>query len=189
MILSGAADELRAIACLGLRFLENPYDRERYEHILNASARMIDVLEDRSSSEILSQFQDNLLHVSPLAGAEAAVFQDGKVLLIQRSDNQLWALPGGLAEVGETLVEAAQRELREETGIHAQMTQPLVVFVSRLWQSKSKAQLYHVIFLAEPDGEVSPSFGLETVDIGFFDADHLPEFAPGHHLRVPFCLK
>jgi hypothetical protein len=89
MILSGAADELRAIACLGLRFLENPYDQEKYEHILNASARMIDVLEDRSSSEILSQFQDNLLHVSPLAGAEAAVFQDGKVLLIQRSDNQL----------------------------------------------------------------------------------------------------
>jgi hypothetical protein len=75
MILSGAVDELRAIACLGLRFSENPYDRERYEHILNASARMIGVLEDRSSSEILSQFQDNLLHVSPLAEPKPLSFR------------------------------------------------------------------------------------------------------------------
>ena len=39
------ADELRAIANLGLNFCENGYDRERYEHILQASARLLAAVE------------------------------------------------------------------------------------------------------------------------------------------------
>jgi hypothetical protein len=69
------------------------------------------------------------------------------------------------------------------------MAQLLGIFDSRLWQSESKVQLYHFIFRAKPEGEVSPSLGLETIDTGFFDADHLPELAPGHHLRVLFLFK
>jgi hypothetical protein len=75
------ADKLRAVACLGRRFAENHYDVERYEQVLAASARLIAVLEQRSPDEVLAQFQDNLLHVSPLAGAEAAVCRNGQILL------------------------------------------------------------------------------------------------------------
>ena len=39
------ADELRAAANLGLRFAENPYDKERYGHVLAASARLVAALE------------------------------------------------------------------------------------------------------------------------------------------------
>ncbi|MFL6023912.1 MAG: NUDIX domain-containing protein, partial [Marmoricola sp.] len=41
---------------------------------------------------------------------------EGRVLMIQRSDNGLWALPGGVMEIGETLGQCAEREVEEETG-------------------------------------------------------------------------
>ena len=97
------ADELRAVANLGLRFAESPYDKERYERVLSASARLIAALEQRSPDEVLLQFKDNLDHLSPNAGANAAVFRDGRILLIRREDDELWALPGGLAEVERRL--------------------------------------------------------------------------------------
>jgi 8-oxo-dGTP diphosphatase len=54
----------------------------------------------------------------PRAAASAAIFRDGKVLLAQRSKPPLtgiWSLPGGHIEPGEKAIEAAHRELGEET--------------------------------------------------------------------------
>lgn len=58
----------------------------------------------------------------PRAAASAAVFRDGMVLLAQRAKPPLagiWSLPGGHIEPGEKALDAAIRELREETGIEA----------------------------------------------------------------------
>jgi 8-oxo-dGTP pyrophosphatase MutT (NUDIX family) len=59
-----------------------------------------------------------------LVVAVAAVVRDdrGRLLMIQRSDNHLWALPGGAQDIGETTREAAVREVREETGISIEIT-------------------------------------------------------------------
>jgi ADP-ribose pyrophosphatase YjhB (NUDIX family) len=46
----------------------------------------------------------------------------GEVLLIRRSDNDNWAVPGGAIDLGESLVQAAVRETREETGILCEAT-------------------------------------------------------------------
>ena len=46
----------------------------------------------------------------------------GEVLLIRRSDNDNWALPGGAIDLGESMVQAAVRETREETGIDCEVT-------------------------------------------------------------------
>lgn len=47
-----------------------------------------------------------------------AVVQDdrGRVLLIHKTDNDLWALPGGGHEIGESIVDTVVREVKEETG-------------------------------------------------------------------------
>jgi len=182
------ADELRGIACVGLQFTENCYDREYYERVLAASARLIAAIENRSSEEVLTGFEDNLLHVSPLAGAEAVVVRNGEILLIRRRDDGLWALPGGFTEVGETLAESACRELEEEAGIGARATGLLGIFDSRLWRSQTKAQLYHVVFQVEADSS-SPAPGPEVLDAAFFGEDSLPTLSQGHHLRVPFVFK
>ncbi len=60
----------------------------------------------------------------PVAGVSALVVRDGKVLLVKRAKPPagLWSLPGGHVELGETLRQAALRELAEETGIEAEIT-------------------------------------------------------------------
>lgn len=60
----------------------------------------------------------------PLLAASIAVFRDGKALIATRTKNPgagVWSLPGGLVEVGETLEEAALRELMEEVGVEARI--------------------------------------------------------------------
>ncbi len=60
----------------------------------------------------------------PRPGVSAAVFRDGKVLLVQRGKLPLrgiWSLPGGHIHRGERALEAAQRELAEETGVEADL--------------------------------------------------------------------
>ena len=67
---------------------------------------------------------DRLYPQRPLIGASVAVFRDGKVLLAARVNTEhapIYSLPGGLVEIGETLEEAALRELKEEVGISARI--------------------------------------------------------------------
>ena len=61
----------------------------------------------------------------PRLGASACVWKDGKVLLIQRAKPPagLWSLPGGHVEFGETAMAAARRELLEESGVTADLSE------------------------------------------------------------------
>ena len=183
------ADELRAIADMGIRFAENSYDRERYERTRTASARIVAALERRSPDGVLERYDDSLGQVTPQAGSSAAVFRDGRILLIRREDNGLWALPGGMVEVGETLAEAAVRELREEANVEGRATRLLAVIDSRLWRSRSKTHFIHPVFLVEAAEGQEPSPGPETTDAGFFAEDDLPPMSPGHKECVPLIFK
>jgi 8-oxo-dGTP diphosphatase len=61
----------------------------------------------------------------PRCGASAAIFRDRNVLLVERGSGALqgrWSLPGGHIEPGERAKAAAARELREETGIEAEIS-------------------------------------------------------------------
>jgi 8-oxo-dGTP diphosphatase len=56
----------------------------------------------------------------PFLAASAAIVRDGKILVVRRARppaNGLYTLPGGVVEVGETLIEAVAREVREETAL------------------------------------------------------------------------
>ncbi|WP_245618885.1 NUDIX domain-containing protein [Deinococcus marmoris] len=61
-------------------------------------------------------------------GAGIAVVRGTQVLLIRRHDNGLWDIPGGAVEVGESVGDAARRELKEETGLEAPDVTLLDVF-------------------------------------------------------------
>jgi ADP-ribose pyrophosphatase YjhB (NUDIX family) len=55
----------------------------------------------------------------PFVGAGIVVFRGDEVLLVKRGDR--WSIPGGVQELGETVREAALRELKEETGLDARL--------------------------------------------------------------------
>jgi 8-oxo-dGTP diphosphatase len=56
----------------------------------------------------------------PILAASTACFRDGKFLLARRAvPPKLWTLPGGRVEMGESAADAARRELKEETGMDA----------------------------------------------------------------------
>jgi 8-oxo-dGTP pyrophosphatase MutT (NUDIX family) len=85
-----------------------------------------------------------------LVPAATVFVQDdhGRVLMVQRSDNGLWALPGGTMDVGETLSQCAEREVLEETGYRVKVVDVIGIY------SDPK----HVI--AYSDGEVRQQFAI-----------------------------
>ena len=86
---------------------------------------------------------------SLVVGVAAFVQDDaGRVLLIERGDNGLWALPGGGQEVGESTPAAAVRETLEETGVEVEITGVVGIY----------SYPGHVI--AYDDGEVRQEFSI-----------------------------
>jgi ADP-ribose pyrophosphatase YjhB (NUDIX family) len=182
------ADELRSISNLGLYYSRNDYEKERYHRILSAAAQLVSLMDGRSISDIETVFNDNYEYFTPLVGVEAAVFRKSNLLLIKRHDDGLWAVPGGMVDVGETLTNTALRELKEETGLSGEVMSLLGIFDSRVWKSQLKSQLYHVVFEVQVQ-EGDPVTTNEATDWGFFPIDGLPTLSPGHNLRVPFLFK
>jgi ADP-ribose pyrophosphatase YjhB (NUDIX family) len=66
-----------------------------------------------------------------MVGVGGVVIQDGRALLIRRGSEPMkgeWSLPGGMLEVGETLVQGVERELLEETGLTVRVLELIEVF-------------------------------------------------------------
>jgi 8-oxo-dGTP diphosphatase len=67
----------------------------------------------------------------PIIGIGAVVIHDNQVLLVKRANppkQGLWCIPGGKVEFGENLQQAAEREIKEETGVVIKATTPVYVF-------------------------------------------------------------
>ena len=86
---------------------------------------------------------------SVVPSATAVVTDDGgRILLVRRRDNDLWALPGGGMDLGESIEDTAIRETREETGLNVEITGLVGVY----------SNPHHV--MAYDDGEVRQQFSL-----------------------------
>ena len=137
----------------------------------------------------MKEYEGSLRHATPFAAADAAVFRDGRMLLIRREDNGLWAMPGGGTEVGETWAQSVERELHEEAGVEGTATKLLGVFDLRLWGSRVKYHVYCSVWLVELHDDQTPVAGPETAGVGFFSEDDLPDLSPGHARRVPLVFE
>lgn len=189
--LSLLADELRGLATEGLRFDPDEYQSSRYERVLRISAELAALQDTRDAGELAKTFRSDLSHVSPWVGTNSAVFRDdGRLLLIQRADDRLWALPGGLLEIGESPSEGARREVEEETGLSVR---PAKLVALQDWARAGWAgapgHLHCYLFICERvDSDAEPTLSNETRDVGWFDFDSLPELSPGHAVAVSLCF-
>lgn len=84
----------------------------------------------------------------PVVAALAVLIADDAVLLVRRAnppDATLWGFPGGKVELGETVEQAAIRELQEETGVQAQALEPFTAIDAFERDSAGALQRHHVL--------------------------------------------
>lgn len=112
------------------------------------------------------------------AGATVVVIKDNKILLNLRSDTNLWGIPGGATELGETLEETAARELKEETNLDCDSFTLLNIFSGKDFYFKypNGDELYSVVVLYlanDVAGELKITDG-ESFKLDYFSKDNLP---------------
>ena len=84
----------------------------------------------------------------PVPAVGAVVIHEGTVLLVRRARapaRGVWAVPGGRVELGETLAEAAEREVREETGVSVRAGEPIWSFDSVIRDAEGRVSFHYVI--------------------------------------------
>jgi 8-oxo-dGTP diphosphatase len=84
----------------------------------------------------------------PVVGVGGVVISQGRVLVVKRGAPPLegeWSIPGGMLEVGETLVEGVRRELAEETGIEVRVHGVIEVFERISLDAEAKPEYHYVI--------------------------------------------
>ncbi len=127
----------------------------------------------------------------------AVVWRDAAreaLLLMQRSDNAHWGLPGGYVEAGESVTEATAREVQEETGVVAEIGR-LVGIYSRPetqvieYPGGDRVQAINLCFEAFAVDTGALTTPEETLDTGYFAPDALPEpLVPIHAMRIEDAL-
>jgi 8-oxo-dGTP pyrophosphatase MutT (NUDIX family) len=112
-------------------------------------------------------------------GARAIVRDDdGRVLLIRRSDNGRWALPAGAMELGESITDCGIRELYEETGLRAAALTPYALYTGPAYTFTNlythTYQLFMVSFRVDGWAGELRRVTDETTDARFHGPDELP---------------
>jgi ADP-ribose pyrophosphatase YjhB (NUDIX family) len=93
----------------------------------------------------------------PLLGIGAIIFDDGKLLIVERGKEPLkgyWSLPGGILEVGETLMDGIRREVLEETGLEVEPLTVFEIFERIMPDANGKTEYHYVLidYLCKPVG-------------------------------------
>ena len=84
----------------------------------------------------------------PIIGVGAVIVHRNRVLLVRRATEPLkgeWSVPGGMLELGEKLRDGVRREVLEETGIHVEPGEVLVVFDSIFRDEQGRTQYHYVL--------------------------------------------
>lgn len=146
-------EELRVIGQNGLRYADDPYDEERYERILTLVSQCYGETLGRPASEVRDRFAEELGHITPKVGGEAAIFNpDGEILLMLRSDTNEWCLPCGWTEPNESPEETAVRETREETGLDVVPRELIGVYYGPPGDRFGPHGRISVVYLCEVEG-------------------------------------
>lgn len=113
----------------------------------------------------------------PRVAVGAIVFHEDRILLVLRGKppaEGLWSIPGGSVELGETLQEAAEREIYEETDLVIRAGEPVFTFDSVDRDDKGDVRFHYVIIdLIADYVSGSPRAGDDALDAGWFTPEEL----------------
>ncbi len=118
----------------------------------------------------------------------------GELLLMQRSDNRHWGLPGGYVEIGEGVAAACAREVLEETGVRISVGRLVGVYSDPARQvidygGGRRVHAVNLCFEARATGSAAATTPHETLASGYFAAGALPApLVPIHEIRIHDAL-
>ncbi len=170
------AIELQALAQAGLTYGKDPFDKERYERIREISAEMVSHMADLPLEKVVGLFCNEVGYQTPKIDTRAAVFDNGKILLVHENNGK-WSLPGGWVDVNVSVGENAVKEVKEESGLDVVLEKLVAV------QDRAKHNLplyaYGVCKIFVQCSLVGGQFeeNTETTGYDFFSLDELPELA------------
>jgi ADP-ribose pyrophosphatase YjhB (NUDIX family) len=118
----------------------------------------------------------------------AVTNEAGEVLLIRRSDNDNWALPGGAVDIGESLTQAAVRETREESGVECEITGLSGIYTDpghvMLYTSNGEVrQEFSIVLTARAVGG-QPTPSSETTEVRWVPPAELAAFEMDRSMRL-----
>jgi len=173
------AQQLQAVAQTGDHFAVNDFDRQRYGVVRQVAAEMLAAGAGADPRVIEGLFAAETGYATPRLDVRAAVFREGRILLVKERADGLWTLPGGFADVGDSPSLAAEREVREESGFEVRAVKLAALFDrNRQGHTPFPWHQWKVFFLCEIlGGEATPS--IETEAVGFFDPAAPPPLSPG----------
>lgn len=184
------AVELQSLAQAGLFYSNEKYELERYERIREISAEMISYQSEMPLEKVKDLFCSDVGYQTPKIDTRAAIFKDGKILLVHEA-NGTWALPGGWADVHISVEENTIKEVKEEAGLDIRVKRIIAV------QDREKHNLpvyaYKVckIFMQceVVGGEFVPN--IETTGFDYFRVDELPCLAEEKNNReqIEMCFE
>ena len=112
----------------------------------------------------------------------------GEVLMIRRSDNDNWAVPGGAIDLGESMVEAAIRETREESGIECRITGIVGIYTDPrhviLYTSNGEARQEFSIVLTASVVSGTPTPSDESSEVAWVGREELDSYSMDRSMRV-----
>jgi ADP-ribose pyrophosphatase YjhB (NUDIX family) len=123
----------------------------------------------------------------------AVVWRDSgarELLLMRRSDNGHWGLPGGYVEKGESVTDAVAREVLEETGVRIAVERLVGVYSDPSYQvidygPGRRVHAVNLCFAGRAVGQGAATTPDETLEFGYFAPASLPSpFVPIHTIRI-----
>lgn len=183
------AVELQAIAQAGLHYGKDPFDRERYQRVRDIAAEMAACLADIPPEKARDLFCCETGYQTPKLDTRAAVFQDGKILLVRENDGR-WSLPGGWVDVNVSVKENVIKEVREEAGL--EVTADTVIAVQDREKHNRPVYAWKVckifVLCSLVGGRFAPN--IETTESGYFSLEDLPPLAEEKNNReqVEMCF-
>ena len=167
----------------GLNYATDRYDRARYERLRTAAAELFAMVSDEPVDRLRAALAEESGHATAKVDVRGALFDaEGRVLLVREKRDGRWTLPGGWADALDPPAAAVEREFAEEAGLTVRARR-LVAVQDGARHNGHGASLWHIyklFFLVEQvDPAQRPTAGLdeETIDVGHFPLDRLPELS------------
>ena len=172
------AKQVQALAENGLHYSENDYDLDRYTNLEEVAIHMISLITGISNETIQMATPEKNGYRTPKVDVRAVVFNDrDEILMVKERADANWALPGGWCDVGFTPSEIAVKETKEEAGIKVKADRLLAVFDKKCHDHPEDLFYAYKIFLECEAESYEITTGMETLDVGFFAQDKLPELS------------